>query len=45
MLKLARPEVGIITTEPEGASLLAGKPFTPHKIQGELRAVCEADPG
>jgi len=34
MIKLARPEVKIIATEPEGAQLLAGKPFTPHKIQG-----------
>jgi cysteine synthase A len=34
VIKLARPEVKIIATEPEGAQLLAGKPFTPHKIQG-----------
>ena len=34
MLKLARPDIQIIATEPEGAQLLAGKPFTPHKIQG-----------
>ncbi len=34
MLKLARPDIRIIATEPEGAQLLAGKPFTPHKIQG-----------
>ncbi len=34
MIKLARPEVKIIATEPEAAQLLAGKPFTPHKIQG-----------
>ncbi|MDT8437377.1 MAG: cysteine synthase A [Wenzhouxiangellaceae bacterium] len=34
MIKLARPEVQIIATEPEGASLLAGKEWTPHKIQG-----------
>jgi len=34
MLKLARPEVQIIATEPEGAQLLAGQPFKPHKIQG-----------
>jgi cysteine synthase A len=34
MLKLARPEVKIIATEPEAAQLLAGKPFAPHKIQG-----------
>jgi len=34
MLKLARPDIKIITAEPEGAALLSGKPFTPHKIQG-----------
>jgi cysteine synthase A len=34
VLKLARPEIRIIATEPAGASLLAGKDFTPHKIQG-----------
>ena len=34
MIKLARPDVKIIATEPEGAALLSGKPFTPHKIQG-----------
>ena len=34
MLKLARPDIRIIATEPEAAQLLAGKPFTPHKIQG-----------
>jgi len=34
MIKLARPEVQIIATEPEGASLLAGKEWQPHKIQG-----------
>src|SRR5512145_1832899 len=34
MVRLARPEVEIIATEPEGAALLSGKPFTPHKIQG-----------
>ncbi|MDF4026819.1 cysteine synthase A [Luteibacter sp. PPL201] len=34
MLKLARPEVTIVTTEPAGASLLDGKPWAPHKIQG-----------
>jgi cysteine synthase A len=26
--------VRIIATEPEGAALLSGKPFAPHKIQG-----------
>lgn len=34
MLKLARPEVRVVTCEPVGAALLAGKPWTPHKIQG-----------
>ena len=34
VLKLARPEVKIIATEPEAAQLLGGKPFAPHKIQG-----------
>jgi cysteine synthase A len=34
MLRLARPEVQIIASEPAGAALLSGKPFTPHKIQG-----------
>lgn len=34
MLKLARPDVKIVTTEPAGAQLLAGKPWAPHKIQG-----------
>lgn len=34
MLKLARPDVRIITTEPAGAALLSGKEWQPHKIQG-----------
>jgi len=34
VLKLARPEVTIVATEPAGASLLAGKEWSPHKIQG-----------
>jgi cysteine synthase A len=34
VIKTARPEVKIIATEPEGASLLAGKEWQPHKIQG-----------
>jgi cysteine synthase A len=34
MLKLARPDVRIVTTEPAGASMLAGKDWAPHKIQG-----------
>ncbi len=34
VLKLARPDTKIVIAEPENASLLSGKPFTPHKIQG-----------
>jgi len=34
VLKVARPDTRIITTEPAGASLLAGKEWAPHKIQG-----------
>jgi cysteine synthase A len=34
MIKLARPDVQIIATEPAGASLLGGKEWAPHKIQG-----------
>src|SRR5258708_11093083 len=34
MIRLARPEVQIVVCEPDGAALLSGKPFTPHKIQG-----------
>lgn len=34
MLKLARPEVKIVVSEPIGASLLQDKPWQPHKIQG-----------
>ena len=34
MIRLARPEVQIVASEPAGASLLAGKPWAPHKIQG-----------
>ena len=34
MIRLARPEVRVIVTEPAGASLLAGAEFKPHKIQG-----------
>jgi cysteine synthase A len=34
VLKVARPEVKIIGAEPAGASLLAGKEWQPHKIQG-----------
>ena len=34
VLKMARPGVTIVATEPAGASLLAGKEWSPHKIQG-----------
>ncbi len=34
MIRLARPEVQVIATEPTSASLLAGAEFKPHKIQG-----------
>jgi cysteine synthase A len=34
VLRVARPEVKIIACEPAGASLLAGKEWQPHKIQG-----------
>ncbi|TLZ32911.1 MAG: pyridoxal-phosphate dependent enzyme [Gammaproteobacteria bacterium] len=34
MIRLARPDVQIIASEPAAAALLSGKPFTPHKIQG-----------
>jgi len=34
MLRLARPEVRIVATEPAGAALLSGAEFKPHKIQG-----------
>ena len=34
MLKLARPEVRIVTSEPVNAQLLGGKEWAPHKIQG-----------
>jgi cysteine synthase A len=34
MIKLARPETKIVTTEPAGASMLGGKDWAPHKIQG-----------
>src|SRR5437879_9322227 len=34
MIRLARPEVQIIASEPAAAALLSGKPFTPHNIQG-----------
>jgi cysteine synthase len=34
VLKLARPDIRIVTTEPAGARLLAGAEWKPHKIQG-----------
>jgi cysteine synthase len=34
MIRLARPEVQIVVSEPAGASLLGGKSWAPHKIQG-----------
>lgn len=34
VLKVARPEVRIVTSEPAGAALLSGKEWQPHKIQG-----------
>jgi len=34
VIKLARPDVKIIATEPAGASLIGGAEWKPHKIQG-----------
>ena len=34
MLKLARPELKVIASEPAGAALLSGQAWQPHKIQG-----------
>mgnify|MGYP001827117497 FL=1 len=34
LIRLARPEVRIVATEPAAASLLAGAEWKPHKIQG-----------
>jgi len=34
MIRLARPDVKIISTEPAGAALLEGDEWQPHKIQG-----------
>jgi cysteine synthase A len=34
MIKLARPDTRVISTEPAGASLLEGAEWAPHKIQG-----------
>jgi len=34
ILKLARPEIRIIATEPAAAAMLSGNAWAPHKIQG-----------
>ncbi len=34
MLKKARPDIKIVVAEPEGAALLSGNEWKPHKIQG-----------
>lgn len=34
IIKRARPDVKIVVTEPEGAALLSGREWKPHKIQG-----------
>jgi len=34
MLKKARPDIKIVVAEPEGAALLSGAEWKPHKIQG-----------
>jgi cysteine synthase A len=34
MIKKARPEAKVIVVEPEGAALLSGQEWKPHKIQG-----------
>src|SRR6202043_1718070 len=34
MLKKARPDIRIVVTGPEGAALLSGQEWKPHKIQG-----------
>jgi cysteine synthase A len=34
MLKKARPDIQVVVTEPEGAALLSGQEWKPHKIQG-----------
>lgn len=34
VLKVARPDVRIVATEPTAAALLSGNPWQPHKIQG-----------
>jgi cysteine synthase A len=34
ILKVARPDIRIVATEPEGAAMLGGNEWAPHKIQG-----------
>jgi cysteine synthase A len=34
MIKKARPEAKVVVVEPEGAALLSGQEWKPHKIQG-----------
>ena len=34
MLKLARPDIKVVVSEPAVAALLQGEPWNPHKIQG-----------
>ncbi len=34
MLKMARPDIKVVATEPDGAALLSGQEWKPHKIQG-----------
>jgi len=34
VLKLARPDIKVIASEPAGAALLSGQEWKPHKIQG-----------
>jgi cysteine synthase len=34
MLKLARPGIQVVVTEPDGAAILSGKEWKPHMIQG-----------
>ena len=34
VLKMARPDLKVVATEPEGAAMLAGSEWAPHKIQG-----------
>ena len=34
VLKAARPDLKVVATEPEGAAMLAGSEWAPHKIQG-----------